>query len=861
MLQYFTYQVYSKELIIGFTYNNNVNTKYYHISEYNSMIYYNSNTNGNLIFDFQDTPQRTALYFQYIDYNDNKLAQKSLQPLVTGSPKSMIIPEKKSIYHFLPIDKESKNIHYYLRPKSSIDNFYISFKTCSNYPEECTFSEKGDKIPLIENIGLWYTQTTNKDKLQLIYVYCESECAYDILMIYDNDPLFMFPESNYTKFIINEGQDILILPIFEYLSKNDSIYIDLTVLSGKAELSLYTSMDNIDKESNKLNYNYEKIGKKQSYIINNQTITKASYYKKDIFAVIKGKKNTFYHLIYGSGSLNNKIFDNNRVIIETISVVDEDSQNKKSFTFINQKEKEKLYISITTPTCKSRITIDGKNEQNRDNHHLISVEEKGQHTVKVYLIADNLICKNGYEGEIILYSYNMDNSNVLLSENTLVNTSYIGKEITFKHIFKPSMEKNADNSFNIEIERLSVAKLKFQYKLERISFNISESKESNISLSSYILSKKNNLISSNQINSICGSLSQNEICSLSLIFKPDSISEQISFIFYLNKNGNNYARHLIDETLINSVNPNSVQYYYIDVFKAYDTEILLNSYGQDLTYYYQIKGSREEEGIILPFDVSQFKPGSNNHKIIIETSEYCSDTFCRIYLGVGAIKNKLGKEVPTIFKISYLFKEKTTRKTEVKLPINYFTQYTLDKVNDIKEITYSIQTYDTSDLLLELYIIKENENDDNSELYASFSGGKFSSKEGTYHISGNKPGKMIITIEPSSSTVKSTFKFRVSSIGKSINNQIIQILPYSSEKCEIKQKSTCFYFLDLSPDNEAEKVYFYIPESENAYISIDELEYGNIVDPKSSFSLEKDLKISSKDKLQRSNWFEYIIPK
>ena len=124
------------------------------------------------------------------------------------------------------------------------------------------------------------------------------------------------------------------------------------------------------------------------------------------------------------------------------------------------------------------------------------------------------------------------------------------------------------------------------------------------------------------------------------------------------------------------------------------------------------------------------------------------------------------------------------------------------------------------------------------------------------------PGKLTITIEPSTPTfTKSTFKFRVSSIGKSTESQIISILPYSSEKCEIKQNSACYYTLDLSPENEAEIVYFYIPESEYAYISIDEFEYGYFVEPKKSISLSQDLKISSKDKLQRSNWLEYIIPK
>ena len=169
--QYYSYQTYSNKIIIEYEDANRKVEYYEHLSDYNSFIHSkNIDSNGKLNFDFSDSPKRTALHIQYIDYDDIKVAQKSLQPLITGSPKSMLIPSKKSMYHFLPLERESTNINYYFRPKSLIENFYISFKICTNYPEECNFSEKPDKIPLIDNIGLWYSQPTNKAELQLIYI-------------------------------------------------------------------------------------------------------------------------------------------------------------------------------------------------------------------------------------------------------------------------------------------------------------------------------------------------------------------------------------------------------------------------------------------------------------------------------------------------------------------------------------------------------------------------------------------------------------------------------------------------------------------------------------------------------------------
>ena len=228
--QYFTYQTYSNYYYFVIEDSHNSEIINHKIMEYNSMFHYNVVANGFLRFDFSNAPKRTSLNFQYLDYNKLEATQRLLQPLVTGSPKSMLIPSKKSMYHFLPIEGESTNLNYYLRPKGS-NNMQISFKTCTNYPEECFFEKESDKnkiVPFIDNIGLWYTQPTNKSELQLIYVYCLEECSYDIIMTYDDDPLFLFPENNYTKFLDNNKKDTFILPVFESLGKNETIKIDLS---------------------------------------------------------------------------------------------------------------------------------------------------------------------------------------------------------------------------------------------------------------------------------------------------------------------------------------------------------------------------------------------------------------------------------------------------------------------------------------------------------------------------------------------------------------------------------------------------------------------------------------------------------
>ena len=64
-------------------------------------------------------------------------------------------------------------------------------------------------------------------------------------MTYDEDPLFLFPENDYTKLVGDSGKDKFALPVFEYFEKSNTnlLYIDLTIISGKVELILKNGRD------------------------------------------------------------------------------------------------------------------------------------------------------------------------------------------------------------------------------------------------------------------------------------------------------------------------------------------------------------------------------------------------------------------------------------------------------------------------------------------------------------------------------------------------------------------------------------------------------------------------------------------
>ena len=840
--QYFFYQASSKKIKLQFLHKDKSNNLAHIINEYSNMAHLKVDSKGFLSFDFTETPKRTGLYIQYIDYSKPEIAQNVLQPLVTGVPKSMLIPEGKSMFHYLPIQKESTTINYYLRFRNNQD-MKVYFTTCTNYPENCPNLEtQPQNYPIIENLGLWYSIPANNSELQLIYINCEKECSYDIIMTYNNDPLFLFPENNYTKFTSNKDGDIFILPVFEYFKESnvDFIYIDLNVISGRADLIL----KNRQTQAEITNYELKKIGNKKSYTIFKDEFLKADYFKNEIYVTVKPDQNynnTMYNLMYGSAESNIKSLANNIINIELLKV-----DETKIFNFVNHKNKD-LYISISTQICKMKITIDGKTETVYSYSNKLS---EGNHKVEINLISDEGICNKGFEEEVMLFAYH-DNTNILLGENTFIKSTFSTNTISFKHLFKFN---NNDKSFNIEVEKLSGESLNFNYKLEKISFNSSQNNYFESAIQP-IISKKVSFISTSQINSYCDNLNSNEICSLTITFTSE---KKASLGLYLNKNSQNYARHLRNEALINSIIPDKIRFYYIDLNKNYDTEIIINSYGQDLEYSSSTITKQTDEEKILA-SLTSFSSGSNYHVITKKKDKDCDDTYCRLYIGVRVSAEQNLKSTPTTFSINYLFKDSGNLKSEIELPLNYFIQYKLDDLNEIK---YSINIFKKTSVVLELYTINENEDDD-SEITATFSL-KGSEKEDLQPnekiIKLLEEGCYEIIISNPSEDKKLLYKLRLSSIEKETKSLIIPILSSYSEKCTLDTENiACYYKLDIpidSKDNKAQYIYFYIPEIEEVIISIKELDYTS--DLSKPGTIEDYDKLSNTD-IKRSNWYEYKI--
>ena len=835
--QYFTYQSYSQKTMITFVKNNGANDKSFSTNDYNSMFYSGLIGSDTLKFNFRDIEHRTSLYIQYLEFNNNKVTQKLLQPLVSGSPKSILLPQEASLYHFLPKERKSTRINYYLRAKTPETKF-VSFTTCSSYPETCEFDGPLDIIaPFIKNIGLWYSSPTKEDELQIIYIYCNTICSYDVLMTYDDDPLFLFPSNNYTKFIGKSGKDGFLLPVLEDLSSYETIKIDLTVISGKGtpKLTLYKGRGG-NKITNLIQKNYER---KISYIIGKSNFTTdQDYYKKDIYAVVEGEENIFYNLMYEGAASQNKLLDNNRIIIESLTVPEKgkESDETKIFNFNNYDSK--LYISISTKSCESVVIVNKKQTQG----YIHNLEEtSGTISISIYLINNSGICQKGFEETVTIFAYSAQNPNVLIGENNLVNATLNAGELSFVHLFKTN-NNDDDNSYNIEIEKLSEPSLTFSYSIERITFNSSRSYTTD-NTNLIINEKKNRIISSKEINEYCGGLEDNEICMLTMNV---SSTGKPKFSIFLNKNDRKYARYLTQNTLISSINSKSIGYFYFDLDRDNDTEFLINSFGQDLEISTKIYSSdsklNEETG--LP---SNFMSIPNSHKFIIPKVENCK-TFCQFYIALRIPKSSNRKEYFSTFSLNY-FIMNSDESPNIYLPLNYFSQYSfLD--SSFTKMNYYVQTFENTNLYVELYAIKKNE-EDNSLITATIEGETSASLDSSTEtmLIKNVKGYLKISLTYSGEEPPA-YKLKVSDVGYS-SSPIIPLLSSYSSKCK---SELCFYTLDISQDNEARYAYLFVPELENVIISIKKINYGEVINPNNGNYDEYSNKGN-----KRKNWIEYEI--
>ena len=821
-----------------------------------------SSDNTKICFENSDSSDTNkAFHFQYLNIDNEIEAQKQMASLIPGVVKDSIILSQSSLYYFIPKNNQYTKINYFFRPKNN-GKFNVSFSSCESYPDECEFPySKSSKLltqPVIKNLGLFYTEENHKTKLNTMIVSCiEGPCYYDVMMTYDNGSMILVNGENYTKFIgENNLTDVFILPITKKMKTDLSkMYIELSVLSGNAELFLY---DNLDFKEEISNINLTDFGRKQRYLLSPEQLNKKNLYNSEIYAVVKAKNNTLYNILYINENNNDylgKQLEDFKLNIETLNV----SDTKATFSFMDKKcfegsgNYENYHIFINSLKCQSEVSLNGETSRGYTHHFKQETSKSCYNTFEINLINDNVLCTKGVESDVIMYSYPEDNQEIIINDNTFINTSYIKTDnnVTYKYIFKT---ENITNGLSIELVKYSTYKnLTATYLIESIRYGKTGLKE--ILAQKPIITRDLFLVTNDTITKVCGNNTLNDLCSISISFDSNVEAEtQIDFSIYIDRIGHNNTRHLSsEEQVITSIESGKYNYYYIDLYKKYNTEILVNSFGQDLNVYTalvtnsnkienSVNDSIYNRRVILPTKENSvnntIKYDPYTKKILVTTDEIKNcESICQLFIGVYSPERENGIAFLTTYSIEYNFNENGEARSMTTLPLNYYTKYTFTNNTQTKYYLINlVNEYDS--LTLDLELTKDKENDDSDvKLLIKYSGGMVSesskdaeltSSTGRLTIEksqlGNNKNIYVLAKPISNDTnVKISYKFRVYNPGKTLNNLVIPINSMEGEICTIeKEYDFCYYSLKINSGNPIENVYFYIPNDEKASISVTE---------------------------------------
>lgn len=863
----------------------------------------------------------TSFNFQffYPGGADQYANQVLLKPLVSGYTKHFFLEGSNSLYHWLPINyvkTKYKKIHYYLRPK--VNKPSISFGDCSEYPNNCSFNyttvSAFPHARLIENIGLYYTQPVDTNKVQLIFASCGANCEYDISMTYDNEAQTLYPNKNIMKFMNDNLKDVFVLPVIPTLFNDvniERIDIELISYNGKVDLFLYQDI----KLTKEVGFNYTETGRKFTISVHKDSLIKNSYVEKDLYAVVTGTKNSYYNIKYEVVDINKKTLLSNQVNIETLKVGSEGEEKKQIFSFKNTETASKgpFYISISSLSCQSTVIMNGKSSTGYSHSLTVtsaeSVYNSGEYQFEMYLINDGKSCLEGREDKVNIIGYpSIGNDYILINDYHFINTSYIksNNAATYRYLFKPTNPQEDledylfDHSININLKKYSNKGLTVTYSLENIS---------PLTTTKPVEFSKKNIedddfyrIDSENITEICPGTDENDLCSLTItISSTEAANTRIDFSIYLSRNDYSYPRLLGDnEYLVNSVDSNKYKYIYqyhlIDLNKGFDNHIIIDSFGQTPNVYTKLITSKKiltgtdyNRVITLPtkenFANTSPKYDQFTKKIIVAKSslESCTNA-CQLIIGILLPLDYVSQtDTQTFYSIhnSLIDSSKDAAQTIINLPANYYLKDTFSKING--ERYYFVNLYHVyGDNIVEIEAMNQNEEDDTViDCFVKLNGQmpktnsydmKFSSKEKRLLIPKAQitAANIYILIKSSSTSAKTdikiSYKVRVTNpLINGVSTPLFVMNSLGQERCTIARPNDyCYYFMRIRYSNPIKQINFYIPDNEYASIYIKSAD-GKAFDSSNGAQISVNLPTKEKNELgsdsplKNTNYLKYIL--
>ena len=831
---------YTKNILITFD-----NTDIYEINSESDLIQIDAKKYSEMCFNSNNGNIATTT-FQILDGTEQTLNQDMQMPLYRGVPKKAKLLKGQIAYYrlyFYPSYSEKLIMNL----KSIEGKAKLYYGICTNYPN-CNFqveqlSQLETEKDINNNIFIKKYINNNMSKpysdpeFQVAVVYCtneenEKDCEYFITLSNENDEINIIENEKYYSSVRGLNTDKYQFNIYDSKKDLEYLIIKLYSYTGQGNLTIYSDQE-MSKEIDSTSFTA--FQNSEIAIIEASSLQDKSLHGK-YYIKVKGLENTIYSIYYytlkNKENLANTYLLSNELSIQAVKC---DGQENK-FLIKNRAidKKSTFLLEFNSLNCDLEVSLTGENEIITERDYQFIIDNTKSYYNNDYYELKIKSKKGDIEGAptemlclvSIMGAEIEQNKEILLSDG-VIQKGKLTKNINYINYLYTFILNSFDDDVTLNFQKDSNYITDLSY-----AFGNSE-----LITNKVINNDKRLVFTKDDFYEQCNK-HFNESCILKIqvkINEKESLVDNsyINFILSIN-NKVTYPSYLPKDKFIkNILQTNQYQYYYLDIGKNEECDIILDfteGFGQAVAKIVK-KDDKEtnpnyNRRVVLPL------PGMTENYIFNQYSKELNinkdmtskcDNGCEIYIAIFHTDQRY-RDLISSFNIYY-------RKNNniILLPENTFSHGNLKSIEDYNIFRTKINKktgiliFNLKGQHISVYINKGEEiptsdskdyyleSDNNNQLIIksdSFEGQIF-----TYIVKTNKlENKYFRSYEIKIDTPDN----------ESVNIKLIDYL--HNNPCYFsKDNQKCHYMIPVDKYNKEDKLYLFTPDNNNVLI------YANLI--------------------------------
>ena len=823
---------YTKNILITLD-----NTETFPINSESDVIQINAKKYSEICFSSNNEEIATTT-FQILDGTEQTLNQDDQMPLYRGVPKkAKLLKGQIAYYRLYFYPTYSENIIMNLKSIEGKAKLYYGI--CSNYPH-CNFQE--DQLSTFEtekdiNNNIFIKKKINENmakpysdpEFQVAIVYCtneenEKDCEYFITMSNDNDEINIIENERYYSSIQDYQLDKYQFNVYDSKSELEYLLIYLYSYTGQGEITIYS-----DKEMTQ-EINTEIIRAVQNLQI--AVIMATSLPDKTLhgnyYIKVKGLSNTVYSIYYSTESQKsiNFYLSSNEVNIQA-----QKCDGHEINYYIKNKGIHKnvpFLLEFNSLNCDLEVRLTGESETITERYYQYIIDNTKSYYSNDYYELEIKAKKADIEGApkemLCLFAImggEIDENREILLSDGIIQKGKLTKNVNYINYLYTFILNSLDDELTLFFQKDSNYITDLSYAFEN----------SDLTTYKVVNTEKRFVFSKNDFYEHCKHY--NESCTLKIQIKineKETLTDNSYVDFMLSINNRiTYPSYLPKDKLIKNVlQTNQYLYYYLDIGKNEECDIILDfneGFGQAIAKI--VKKDEIEENpnynrrVVLPLPGMQdnyiFDQYTKELKITKEMTSEC-DNGCEIYIAIFHCDQRY-IDLISSFSIYYrknnnivylpentfghgnlksiddknIFRTKINKKTGMVI-FNIIGEDIIVYINEGEEIPSS----DSKDYIL----------DSNNQKQLKINSDSFEGQIFTYVVTTSK----FNNIDYRSYDIKI-----ITPDSESINIESIDYL--HNNPCYFnKENIKCNYILPVEIYSQEDKLYLFAPDNKNALI-------------------------------------------